>query len=325
MLVFSVFLYRGAVKLYSRAQSALRDTFAQPADPPPLIHETPSLPPLLREARLETVEVGPGTEASGKMIAELRLRTRDRSERRGHRAARHEHRQFGTGRRIGQRRSDSPYRQRRPAERGQRTSNGVEGRLVRLRLRKPARNARAGVRARSYRRNDNADILRSPDRSMRWARRNRPGFDQSKGRTQCARCAVFKCWIALQMDSHRRCAVRIERDTRQFSRTKIFRAALQAPSELLVSAEISLSCRAWLNSKLHVVATPGSSSTVITTGSGSSKGRAICSSWLVAESGLLVTILGDAGRRHGPASAKASRDHKVGVRKPVAQRADCWR
>ena len=76
MLVFSVFLYRGAVKLYSRAQSALRDTFAQPADPPPLHHETPSLPPLLREARLETVEVGPGTEASGKMIAELRLRTR---------------------------------------------------------------------------------------------------------------------------------------------------------------------------------------------------------------------------------------------------------
>jgi monovalent cation:H+ antiporter-2, CPA2 family len=64
------------VKLYSRAQSALRDTFAQPADPPPLLHETPSLPPLLREARLETVEVRPGTEAAGKMIAELRLRTR---------------------------------------------------------------------------------------------------------------------------------------------------------------------------------------------------------------------------------------------------------
>jgi CPA2 family monovalent cation:H+ antiporter-2 len=76
MLVFSVFFYRGAVKLYSRAQSALRDTFAQPADPRPLAQETPSLPPLLREARLETVEVAPGTEAAGKMIAELKLRTR---------------------------------------------------------------------------------------------------------------------------------------------------------------------------------------------------------------------------------------------------------
>jgi monovalent cation:H+ antiporter-2, CPA2 family len=76
MIVSSVLLYRGAVKLYSRAQSALRDTFAQPADPPPLLQETPSLPPLLREARLETVEVKPDTEADGKMIAELRLRTR---------------------------------------------------------------------------------------------------------------------------------------------------------------------------------------------------------------------------------------------------------
>ena len=62
------------MRLYSRAQSALRDTFAQPADPP-LLHEAPSLPPLLREARLETVEVQPGTEAAGKMIAELKLRT----------------------------------------------------------------------------------------------------------------------------------------------------------------------------------------------------------------------------------------------------------
>ena len=33
MVVSGVLLYRGAVKLYSRAQSALRDTFAQPADP----------------------------------------------------------------------------------------------------------------------------------------------------------------------------------------------------------------------------------------------------------------------------------------------------
>ncbi|MGA7214482.1 MAG: cation:proton antiporter, partial [Terrimicrobiaceae bacterium] len=56
MVIAGVLLYRGAVKLYSRAQSALRDTFAQPADPP-VLQEAPSLPPLLREARLETVEV----------------------------------------------------------------------------------------------------------------------------------------------------------------------------------------------------------------------------------------------------------------------------
>jgi CPA2 family monovalent cation:H+ antiporter-2 len=74
MVISSFVLYRGAVKLYSRAQSALRDTFAQPADPP-LLKEAPSLPPLLREARLETVQVRPGTEAAGRMIAELKLRT----------------------------------------------------------------------------------------------------------------------------------------------------------------------------------------------------------------------------------------------------------
>ncbi|HEY5811272.1 MAG TPA: cation:proton antiporter, partial [Terrimicrobiaceae bacterium] len=73
MAISGFVLYRGAVKLYSRAQSALRDTFAQPADPP-LLKETPSLPPLLREARLETVEVPLGAQATGKMIAELKLR-----------------------------------------------------------------------------------------------------------------------------------------------------------------------------------------------------------------------------------------------------------
>ena len=74
MGISSFVLYRGAVNLYSRAQSALRDTFAQPADPP-LLKEALSLPPLLREARLETVAVLPGTQADGKMIAELKLRT----------------------------------------------------------------------------------------------------------------------------------------------------------------------------------------------------------------------------------------------------------
>ena len=75
MAIASFLLYRGSVKLYSRAQSALRETFAQPADAP-LLKEAPSLPPLLREARLETVEILGGAEATGKMIAELQLRTR---------------------------------------------------------------------------------------------------------------------------------------------------------------------------------------------------------------------------------------------------------
>jgi monovalent cation:H+ antiporter-2, CPA2 family len=74
MVIAGVMFYRSAVKLYSRAQSALRDTFEQPADPP-VLHEAPNLPPLLREARLETIEVQPGTEGAGRMIVELRLRT----------------------------------------------------------------------------------------------------------------------------------------------------------------------------------------------------------------------------------------------------------
>lgn len=74
MGIASFVLYRGAVKLYSRAQSALRDTFAQPADPPAL-QEAPSLPPLLREARLETVEIQSDSDAAGRMIAELKLRS----------------------------------------------------------------------------------------------------------------------------------------------------------------------------------------------------------------------------------------------------------
>ena len=52
----------------------------------------------------------------------------DRSERRWHRAARHKHRQSRTGRRIGERRSNSPHRQRRSIERGQGASHSTEER-----------------------------------------------------------------------------------------------------------------------------------------------------------------------------------------------------
>ncbi len=74
MVISGVILYRSAVKVYASAQTALQDTFAQVADRPTL-QEAASLPPLLREARLETIEVQPDTEAAGKMIAELKLRS----------------------------------------------------------------------------------------------------------------------------------------------------------------------------------------------------------------------------------------------------------
>jgi len=65
-------LYRVAVKLYARAQSALHDTFAQPADPHVEPHGRP-LPQILKEAQLETVEVG--AAVVGRKISELRLRS----------------------------------------------------------------------------------------------------------------------------------------------------------------------------------------------------------------------------------------------------------
>lgn len=71
-------IYRGSVKLYARAQSALRDTFAEPADPLPLHHSqeiASPMPSLLREAKLETVKVLPQSIAVGRMIAELKLRS----------------------------------------------------------------------------------------------------------------------------------------------------------------------------------------------------------------------------------------------------------
>jgi len=71
-IIFGLLLRRGAVKVYASAQAALQDTFAQPADPP---EHSASLPALLREAKLEAVELRAGTAAVGKMILELKLRS----------------------------------------------------------------------------------------------------------------------------------------------------------------------------------------------------------------------------------------------------------
>jgi len=67
-------LHRRAVRLYARASAALQDTFAQP--PGDAREEAAILPPMLREARLETVEITPKSSAAGRMISELALRTR---------------------------------------------------------------------------------------------------------------------------------------------------------------------------------------------------------------------------------------------------------
>ena len=62
-------LWRSFIKVYSKAQVALQETFAQPPVPT-------ALPSLLREADLETVTIATGSPAAGKLIRELELRTR---------------------------------------------------------------------------------------------------------------------------------------------------------------------------------------------------------------------------------------------------------
>ncbi|MGC3988546.1 MAG: cation:proton antiporter [Chthoniobacteraceae bacterium] len=68
-----IILRRTFIRLYSRAQAALHDTFAQPAEP----HHAPApvLPPLLREAELESITILSGSPGEGKLIAELGLRS----------------------------------------------------------------------------------------------------------------------------------------------------------------------------------------------------------------------------------------------------------
>ena len=68
-------LWRSFIKIYSKAQVALQETFAQPPAPRP--HDAPAaLPSLLREADLETVTLAADSPAAGKLIRELELRTR---------------------------------------------------------------------------------------------------------------------------------------------------------------------------------------------------------------------------------------------------------
>jgi CPA2 family monovalent cation:H+ antiporter-2 len=68
-------LWRSFIRIYSQAQIALRDTFAQA--PPPRPEEVPPhLAGFLRDADLETVEMAANAPAVGKLIRELELRSR---------------------------------------------------------------------------------------------------------------------------------------------------------------------------------------------------------------------------------------------------------
>jgi CPA2 family monovalent cation:H+ antiporter-2 len=68
-------LWRSSVRVYSKAQSAIRETFAQQPDPLPQA-ATRGLHSLLKEANLATVTITADSQSAGKLIAEVQLRTR---------------------------------------------------------------------------------------------------------------------------------------------------------------------------------------------------------------------------------------------------------
>ncbi len=69
-------LWRSFIRIYSKAQLALQQTFDQAPDPRPQPHGAArALPSLLREADLETVALAADSPAVGRLIRELELRT----------------------------------------------------------------------------------------------------------------------------------------------------------------------------------------------------------------------------------------------------------
>ncbi len=74
LIAATVLLRRSFIRLHSRAQIALMETFEAPPAPHP--HEgMTDVHPLLREAQLKAVTVSATSPAAGKVIAELKLRT----------------------------------------------------------------------------------------------------------------------------------------------------------------------------------------------------------------------------------------------------------
>jgi CPA2 family monovalent cation:H+ antiporter-2 len=73
--LLSWLLRRSFIRVYSRAQVALRETLASSSETLPEVSSL-ELPPALRDAILETVVVGGDSPAAGKRVRELALRTR---------------------------------------------------------------------------------------------------------------------------------------------------------------------------------------------------------------------------------------------------------
>jgi len=74
LVVVTTLLWRDFIKVYSKAQFALEETFSQP---PPSRHEPPSaaLAGLLKEAQIVALTVADGAPCKGRLIRELALRT----------------------------------------------------------------------------------------------------------------------------------------------------------------------------------------------------------------------------------------------------------
>jgi monovalent cation:H+ antiporter-2, CPA2 family len=72
--VITIFLWRSFVKLYSKAQVALQETFAQPPTPRHA-HDAPAQPGLPAKAELKTVPIEANSSAARKLISELKLRS----------------------------------------------------------------------------------------------------------------------------------------------------------------------------------------------------------------------------------------------------------
>lgn len=73
--IISWLLRRSFIKVYSKAQVALQETFAQQPTPP-AAHAPVALPTLLSQANLKTARIAADSPAAGKLIRELELRTR---------------------------------------------------------------------------------------------------------------------------------------------------------------------------------------------------------------------------------------------------------
>jgi CPA2 family monovalent cation:H+ antiporter-2 len=65
--------WRTLIRIYSKGQVALEETFNQP--PPVSFHEAPPLAAVLKEAEIQSVTLAAGSPAKGKLIRELSLRT----------------------------------------------------------------------------------------------------------------------------------------------------------------------------------------------------------------------------------------------------------